>query len=299
VSDSVPKPALPLLDIPLGALALPALCHACPQVLVNVSHLPEAVVAALAPWCSLGCCDVLRETPEPYGTGGTLAAVRSRIGERVVTRNSDVVTDLEPETLLESHLTLGALGTVAVSSSRDRADFEVDGRRVTSVLDRRSPAAVPGPAFAGMAVFERAALDLLSDRRPVGLTEALLEPLAERGELALHRHEGYWLDVGTPSRYLEASLDATGGRAPLPPGGRWPGELIDVAGGRAYVGGGTIVEEASIGPGAVLQQGCRIGPGATVRNSAVGPGASVPAGAHLDEVLWWGEGPAIPGQQLT
>ncbi|MDQ4144445.1 MAG: NDP-sugar synthase [Actinomycetota bacterium] len=282
------KPALPLLDVPLGAWGLSALDRSCPPAVVNASHLPETVVTALEldpSGAADGAPAAFVERPHPFGTGGTLHALRDRLADQFVTWNSDSLTDLDVEDLLFAHERNGALATIAVIES-DAGDFEHSAGRVTGLVDRRVESK-PGPRFIGVAVYERDALRLLSERRPLGATEGLLRPLLERGELVTYEHFGYWLDVGTPGRYLEANLDVVEGRAPPAPRDI-PGEIVDVAGGRAYVGPGASADAGSVGPGAVILAGGVVEAGARVAGSVVWPGERVPSGMSLDRCVWFG-----------
>ena len=112
LTDIVPKPALPLLDVPLGLTSLRALMGACDSVVVNVSHLGEQVVEALSCRSTEGV-EVFDEGPEPYGTAGTLAALRSRLPGTVLVANGDLLSDLDPHDLLERHAIAGASSTTS------------------------------------------------------------------------------------------------------------------------------------------------------------------------------------------
>jgi mannose-1-phosphate guanylyltransferase len=313
LTDRVAKPALPLLDVPLAAFGLQRLFEAAPAVVSNVRHLPRSVTTALAPYVPAGhALDTLYESPEAYGTAGTLVALKDRLGPRVLTWNSDLLTDLSAVDLLASHEASGAPATIAVSEVRSGADFVLEGGRAVGFVDRRRGPDVPGGVFIGAAVFERVALDALPLARPLGLGETLLASLARAGELAVHRHDGYWRDVGTPADYLGASLDVLcgrgpeppggswpgrivavdGGRAPQPPGGSWPGRIVAVDGGRAYVGPGATVAGV-VGSGAVVLAGATLSAGARAERAIVWPGELVPEGAVVTDCVWFG-GRAVP-----
>lgn len=291
ITDIVAKPALPLLDVPLGAWPLTRLMTLGAPVLVNVGHLPATVEEALAPF---GDIELMHEWPRPYGSAGTLLALRDRLGPRVVTCNADLLSDLEATDVLATHESTGAPATVAVRMVSAGADLMVEGARATSLVNRHARPEVQGGIFLGMAVFERAVLDRIGDRRPAGLAERLLAPLAERGELAVHVHSGYARDVGTARSYLNAALDLLGGGAPPPPSA-WPGRVIEVANGYAYAGPGAVHDDAALGAGAVLLRASKVGPGARISNAVVLPGESVPPGLVLERCVWAG-GAAVQTQ---
>lgn len=296
LTDEVAKPAVPVLDVPLAAFGLQRLYEAAPTVVLNVRHLPPSVTAAVAAYIPAdGRLQTLHEAPEAYGTAGTLVALRYRLGPRVITWNSDLLTDLSAVDLLRAHEASGAPATIAVAEVETGADFVLEGGRAVGFVDRRRSAEAAGGVFIGAAVLERTALDSLPETRPLGLGETLLASLARSGELAVHRHGGYWRDVGTPASYVGASCDLLGGRGPEPPStgrlgetheqdGGWPGEIT----GGAYVGPGASAAEGTLGPGAVLLAGSRVEAGARVERAVVWRAETVPAGTVVEDGIWFG-----------
>lgn len=282
LTDAVPKPALPLLDLPLGAWALAGLLRNGLNVLVNASHLADLVPRALE---AFGPFETLVEQPEAYGSGGTVAVVRPRVRARLVTTNSDVLSDLDAGELLASHRSSGADATVAVLHVPTGGDFELSDGRVIAFIDRRKRQEAPGGRFIGTAVFERSALDLLPDRLPLGLGEHLLKPLADSGRLAAHIHTGYYLDVGTFDGYLEASADLLSGRAPASPR-PLPGDIVEVEGGHAYVGPGARADPRWLGPGAVVLAGGQVEQDSRIERAVVWPGEMVPARVEVVDCVW-------------
>jgi NDP-sugar pyrophosphorylase family protein len=214
LTDTIPKPGLPVAGTPLGAWAVATMLRALPRVVVNVSHLAEQVEAALAPYAAPGSLEFFREPEEPFGTAGTLRELRARIPGPVLTYNSDVISDLDARAVLDFHRSAGTAGTVSAIAT-DTADLDVHGDRVVRVIDRRMTSA-PGMMFCGMAVLEADALNDIPPG-PQGLAEAVFPRLVEAGALAVYVHDGYFMDVGTPARYERAIEDVRAGLAPPAP----------------------------------------------------------------------------------
>ena len=137
----------------------------------------------------------------------------------------------------------------------------------------------------GLLPSKPATLARLPDTRPAGLAESLLRPLAESGELHVYESSAYALDVGTVARYLEASLDLLEGRGPLSPRPP-PGELVEVEGGRAYLGIDVSADEESVGPGAILLAGAVLHESSFVSNAIVWPDEEVPRGKRVTNGVW-------------
>ncbi|MGH2776647.1 MAG: nucleotidyltransferase family protein [Actinomycetota bacterium] len=284
LTATIPKPALPLLDTPLGAWGLCNLMEAADDVVVNASYASGVVFGALAPY---GDFETLDEGALPWGTGGTLAALRDRISSTALVCNGDALTDVSVAHLLAEHRRAGAAATVAVSRVDSKADLAVASGRVTEFIDRRSDPDAPGARYLGIAAFEAQTLELLPDTRPLGLAESLLRPLAENGEVATFSSERYALDVGTMARYIQASLDLLEGCGPIGPRPP-PGEFVEVEGGRAYLGLDVAADEEAIGPGAMVLAGARLHEGSYVSNAIVWPDEEVPAGTRVVDGVWAG-----------
>lgn len=278
LTGAVPKAALPVLDVPLGAFALARLDAAGLSVVVNATPATAVAAQRIARAVPDAAPEILLEDPEPYGTAGTLAALAHRLAPRVVTFNADMLCDVDVAALLDAHERSGAAATLAVRRVTSGADLTIEGGSASSFVDRRR-ADEPGARFLGIAAFERDALELPT-HRPAGLAEVVLRPLVERGDTAVFEHDGYALDVGTPARFLRASLDVLDGRAPAAPDGP-PGDVVPADGGRAYVGPGAAVERASLGAGAVVLAGAIVEPGARVHRAVVWPGERVAAGCTV------------------
>jgi NDP-sugar pyrophosphorylase family protein len=92
--------------------------------------------------------------------------------------------------------------------------------------------------------------------------------------------------VGTFPRYLQASIDLLEGRGPKPPLA-WPGDLVALEAGVAYMGPGVSASHDALGAAAVLLRGSQVRDGAFVERAVVWPGAIVPAGTRVTNSVWW------------
>ncbi|MGH3118946.1 MAG: nucleotidyltransferase family protein, partial [Gaiellales bacterium] len=186
LTDSRPKAALPLLDVPLGAWAVADLAAVAHKVVVNASAHADALEAALRPYAP--GAELMIELPEPWGSGGTVAALKERVTGVIVTRNADHLTDLRCADLLATHARIGAPATVAVAPVLENGDFKVEGDHAVTFIDRRDQDSGGDQLWIGSAVFDRAVLDLIPAERPIDLARGLLGQLVRSGELGVHVH---------------------------------------------------------------------------------------------------------------
>jgi mannose-1-phosphate guanylyltransferase len=150
--------------------------------------------------------------------------------------------------------------------------------------------AVPGEVNAGMYVLERSVLDLIPPGENVSIERDVFPRLVGNGLYGL-RLDGYWMDIGTPERYLRGSWDILDGRVETRVEQSAPGMWI--AADAAVAADATVGPRAVVGPGcrvasraevrdSVLLDGCAIGEGARVAESILAPGVEVAPGAVLD-----------------
>lgn len=215
LTDTVAKPAVVVGDRPLAAYGMEVLQQIGGKVAVNLSWLHASTRRALEPYAPSDT-EWLVELPAPLGTAGTVARLLPRLAPSFVVMNGDTIADLDVDDLMASHRRFGSAATLAVEAVSRGADFCVDGERATRMVLRKRVPDVAGARYIGVGVFERAALvPLLRDARPpLGLAEAVFGPLTASGRLAVHRHDGLALDVGTPEALAEARSLAEAGALP-------------------------------------------------------------------------------------
>ena len=117
-----------------------------------------------------------------------------------------------------------------------------------------------------------------SDQGDTGLGDFgdhLLPRLVERGRTFVHRHEGYWRDLGQPHHYLRAHREVLTDDRDLLSVPGWPilSRLPQRAPARVLEGGEVV--------DSLLSPGARVG--GVVRHSVLGPGVVVEAGAEVHD----------------
>jgi mannose-1-phosphate guanylyltransferase len=310
LTESTPKPALTLVDRPFLAYMIEWLAgHGVDEVVLACGFLPDVLREALAGEEERAGA-LLRYVvePEPLGTAGAIRFAADRLGdeleERFLALNGDVLTDLDLTALLKAHAERAARATIALHPVEDSSAFGLvhsgpEGE-VLQFLEKTGEAA-PGEVNAGMYVLERSVLDLIPAGENVSIERDIFPRLVDGGLHGLLL-DGYWVDIGTPERYLQASWDILEGRVETRVEPTAPGVLMapgaDVAadatvGPRAVIASGCHVGAGAEVRESVLLEGCEVGEGACIRGSILSPGATVPAGAEVEGVV------AAPDERVT
>ena len=101
--------------------------------------------------------------------------------------------------------------------------------------------------------------------------------LEEKGRLYAMATDAYWIDIGTPEKYLQAHADVLAGVL----GGESAPGARETAPGIWVQGDAHVDAEARLVAPVLLGDGARVDAGARVGGSAVGAGASIAAGARV------------------
>jgi mannose-1-phosphate guanylyltransferase len=113
------------------------------------------------------------------------------------------------------------------------------------------------------------------DGRAVSIEREIWPQLVGNG-LYGHRTSGYWMDIGTPARYLQGSFDIITGAVAVARGGREGaaiGERCEIA------------DDAHVGDLVVLGERVQVGSLASIERSVVLAGAQIGAGCVLRESI--------------
>jgi mannose-1-phosphate guanylyltransferase len=204
ITDSVPKCMVLIDDRPMLDIWLDAFDRAgVDEVLVNLHHLPDVVRHHLAMRTGSPAVRTFFE-PELLGSAGTLTANRQWVAgeEFFLACYADNLTDFDLRTLIDAHLTHGAIATLAVfHSERPSAGGVVEldeAGRVIGFTEKPSEP-VSDLTNAGIYAFHPSVLDEVDDVPPKDIGYDLLPRLVGRARAV--PVEGYFRDIGTIEAY--------------------------------------------------------------------------------------------------
>lgn len=294
LTSTMPKPVVPLVDRPFISYMLEWLRgHGVDDVILSCGFMAEGVRRVLGDGSDLGLRLRYLEEPEPLGTGGALKFAEELLDERFFMLNGDVLTDMDLTKQLDQHERTGARATLALIPVADPSPYGLVRRNpdhsVSGFLEKPSPDQIDTDLInAGAYILERDVLDTMAPAGTnISIEREVFPGLVDEG-LFGYAASGYWLDIGTPAGYLQATFDILEGNVSTAIGRQLRDAglaLIDdgLVAGRvvapAYLGAGCVVaENAIVGGRTVLGRRVTVGEGAHVERSVLLDGASV--GAH-------------------
>jgi mannose-1-phosphate guanylyltransferase len=289
---TTPKPLLPIVNQPFLERQLVWLAdHGVDEVVLSMGYLPDAFHAHFRDESGADTFRGMRlqyaVEDEPLGTAGAIRFAADGMSERFIVCNGDVLTGLDLSAMVEFHDERGAEVTIALTRVEDPSAFGVvptspDGG-VIAFVEKPAPGSAPSDWInAGTYVLEPSFLYRIPPRLNVSVErETFPRLLQQPGRLFGFRTDAYWLDIGTPEKYLQAHLDVLNGSVGRPPtpGARELSEGIWTQGDATIDPGATVLAPTLLGPRARVQSGAR------VRGSVLGAGAVVEQGAVLESAV--------------
>ena len=324
LTSTVPKPVVPLVDRPFIAFMLDWLRgHGVDDVIMSCGFLASGVRNVLGDGGAYGLRLRYVEEPRPLGTGGALKFAESLLDERFLMLNGDVLTDLDVSAQIALHEARGAQATLALTPVEDPSAYglvrTLEDGRVTGFVEKPSPNQIDTRNIsAGIYVLERSVLELLEPEQPASIERDVFPRLVGDG-LYAYVGDGYWLDIGTPERYLEGTFDILEGTVSTAVAERMGDHYLCVEAGTRNEGrvipsalverDCTIAPDARIGGRVVLEAGVSVGAHTTIERAVVLRGSTIGANCTLSGCIVAGgvvigdnthvEGLAVLGEGVT
>jgi len=275
ITDSIPKPLVPVAGVPNIVRVIEHLKgFGITELVVNLHHLADAIPAELGDGASLGVSIVYsREDGKILGTGGGIGKALPLLGdETFAVVNGDVLFAPDLDRALALHRERGALATMVVRPDPEAeklgpVGLDADGRVRRLVWGGAKAAGQRTFMFTGVHLVEPS----IGDRLPADgciVRETYIPMVDEGAPLFGVEDGGYFCDMGTPKRLVDAVADVVTGVAGVP----W--YVPSPAG--VHVAEDAVVEEGCvIGPGTSVCSGARVTGGACLERVLVMPGANV------------------------
>jgi mannose-1-phosphate guanylyltransferase len=281
LTSTAPKPVIPLAGRPFITYMIEWLRgHGVDDVILSCGFMADGVREVLGEGEELGVRLRYVDEPEPLGTGGALKFAEELLDERFFMLNGDVLADMDLTAQLAQHEQTGARATLALIAVEDPSAYGLvrlaADRSVTEFLEKPNASEFDTNLInAGAYILERTVLDGMPPAGTnVSIEREVFPALVGQG-LYGYRSDGYWLDIGTPERYLQGTFDILEGIVSTETGARL------AASGLALTDGGT--HEGRVVPPALVGPGCRIAAGAVVGGRTVlGADVDVGEGAHIE-----------------
>jgi mannose-1-phosphate guanylyltransferase len=277
-----PKPIVPICNRPFLLYQIDTLRRAgVTDITLSLSYQPEKIEQQLGDGSNFGVKLKYTVEPQPMGTAGAYKFAEDVIREPTVVFNGDILTDLDLKTVIRQHKDRKAVATIVLTPVEDASAYGVveteDDGRVRRFLEKPKPEETTCMNInAGTYILEPQVLDLIPKGENYSFEYGLFPKLLEQGE-AFYAHvpaRTYWMDIGTPGRYLQAHADLLANRV----------TRIHV---KERHGNFDSATHAEIDELSIIADDCTIKPGAQIINSVLGRGCYVEERARIENSVIW------------
>ncbi len=293
-----PKPIVPLANIPFLYFQIDHVKRAqITEIILSLSYQPRKIEDIFGDGFKYGV--TMRYTHEdlPRGTAGALKGAANLIEDTTVVLNGDVLTDTDLMKVVQFHKQCGAEATIVMARVMSSAGYglvETDSNhRVIRFTEKPSEDEITGNTInAGIYVLERSVLDRISGDGPQSFERDIFPKLLQDGaKFYAYLARGYWQDIGSPQKYLEAHYGIISGRMKLPSyplkfsqPNAWDKNQVEIDNfsildGRCVIKPGVIIENS------VLGEDCRVEEGAMIKDSVVWTGTRIRANARIERAI--------------
>jgi mannose-1-phosphate guanylyltransferase len=300
LTSAVPKPVVRLVDRPFISFMLEWLRrHGVDDVIMSCGFLADGVRDVLGDGSGLGITLRFVEEPDPRGTAGALKLAEPMLDERFLMLNGDVLTDIDLTAQIAQHEATGARATLALVPVADPSAYGLvllrEDNSVREFIEKPSADSVESSLIsAGAYVLEREILELVKPDRNVSIEREVWPRLVDAGLYGFPSNS-YWLDIGTPARYLQGTFDIIEGNVHTAVRERLGGDWLAIDDDAQVAGrvappavlerGVNIAEGAHVGSLVVLASDVTVGPGSTVERAVVLEGTQIGAGCELRDCI--------------
>ncbi len=205
---TIPKPLLPLGDIPIIEVVLQQLAkHGFKKVTIALNHLAPLFHAVVGDGDRFGLSVEYVQEDTPLGTAGALSLL-DEMEDHVLVMNGDVLTTLDFKDLYQKHISSGATASVSVAKRQVYIDYGVLDYDGDGWLEKYTEKpSLDYSVSMGIYILSRKAVAAIPDATRYDIP-TLLQDLMSKGEsVRCYPTDCYWQDIGRVDDYEIASTD--------------------------------------------------------------------------------------------
>jgi len=276
----LPKPVVPVVNVPFLRYQLELLhTHGVSEVVLSLGYQPQKIEAVLGDGSNIGMKIHYVVEQSPLGTGGAYKNAEALLDGPTIVFNGDILCDLDLTAVLRQHEQHQATATLVLTRVQNPSAYGLvetaEGGRITRFLEKPSAHEITCDTInAGTYVLEPEVLSVIPNGENYSFERGVFPGLLRTGRpVYAFVSDGYWIDIGTPQKYLQVHQDILQGRfhPPMPLAACAP----------------SVTATARIDRNSHFAPGVQIGEGAEVESSSLGDGCWIGANAIVESCVLW------------
>jgi NDP-sugar pyrophosphorylase family protein len=284
-----PKPIVPIFDRPFLRYQLDLLKQVpeIDEVILSLNYQPRRIEEIFGDGSDDGLAIRYVVEPAPLGTAGAVRYAGESLRESVMVFNGDVLTQIDLQAVIALHRERRARATIVLTPVENPSAYglvEADAHgNISRFLEKPSADEITCNTInAGIYILEPDTFDRIPKDTAWSIERSFFPSLIDRRETFMaYVYRGYWIDIGTPDKYMQVHRDIMDGR--------YAAASVARHASAAWVAPGARIED-----GATLSAPCFVDDGSVVKTGArVGPYGIVGRQCHIEEhavvehsILW-------------
>jgi len=258
------------------------------EIILSLNYQPRRIEELFGDGRDIGIKLRYVVEPFPLGTAGAVRYAGESLTDSVLVFNGDVMTQIDLAAVIALHRQRKALATIVLTpvdnpSAYGLVESDAEGN-VRRFLEKPKPEEITCNTInAGIYVLEPSTFGRIPKDVPWSIERSFFPSLVERGETFVsYVSKGYWIDIGTPEKYVKVHRDIMNGLYVAPPFSNGRRTTAIVEAGARVEPGAEITGPVYVDEGVVVKAGARVGP-----YSVVGRQCQVEEGAIIEGSILW------------
>jgi mannose-1-phosphate guanylyltransferase len=273
-----PKPVVPIVNRPFLFYQIDLLKRAgIKDITLALGYQPNKIEDIFGDGQEFGVNIRYLVETTMLGTAGAYKNAESQLRQTTVVFNGDIITDANIKDVVNFHREKQAAATIVLTQVKNPsiyglAETDAEGRVLRFIEKPKAEEITCNTINAGIYVLEPGILNFIPEEEKFSFEYQLFPTLLEAKQPVFgFTWSGYWIDIGTPQRYLKANDDLLNGRIKSFEVERIPFPLPNGEG-----------ESPQIDKRSVIDPSCTIKAGAEISNSVIGPNCFIEERARIE-----------------
>lgn len=292
LTNNIAKPMIPLINKPFVEYTINLLKqHGLNEIIFSSYYLPEDIKSYFGNGSKFGVSIEYCLEESPLGTAGAVKHCESLLdNESFIIFNGDILTDLDMTAFVEFHKRKSAIATVSLGKVIDPTTYGMvdvaDAGKVLRWYEKPSwSEATSRWVNIGACILEPQVLDYIPKNQKVSIERETFPYMINNGMPVFgYQSPAYWLDIGTPSKYLKAQRHILTGVIPITN----PGNQVDK---NLWIGENTYIDpKATVKGPVVIGSNSQILSGTIIIGpTVIGDNVQIDKEAFVEESTIWDE----------
>lgn len=300
LTDHLPKPMVPIMGVPLLERSIKELKRCgVNEIVLSTCYKSDCIESHFDADSRSGLKIHCVCEERPLGTGGAIKNCQKYFDDTFLIFNSDILSNIDLKKLVEFHKEKAADVTIAATKVENPSSYGVieynPDEYIVSFTEKPKPGEEKSNYInAGIYVFEPRVLDLIPPDQVVSIERDIFPLMLKKGfKLAVFRGDSYWIDIGTPQKYMQVHNDIFNGQCTVSENNFLSDKVYGLSNadlnptakinGPVWFGKNVhIGANAVIGPNVVIGNGFESGRGCEIHDSVIWNNVSIGSGVDIN-----------------